>query len=173
MSSLLGAQEHGHRRASDVIDAADTNGDGTVSLDELAASLRADPASLTDAFARVDGDDDGQITADELEAGLQAAHGHRGPPPPPPLSASDLASSILASSDTDGGGSLSLSEITASLGQDDSKGLSDVFAGLDTNGDGGLGVEELTTAVEASFARQMAAYTANGTGERSSIRVAA
>ncbi|CAN5382643.1 hypothetical protein BH10PSE1_BH10PSE1_31710 [soil metagenome] len=170
MSSLLSAQEDSSSVASDVIDAADTNGDGTVSLAELAASLGADEASLTDAFAKVDADDDGQINADELEAGLKSARSHHGPPPP---SATDVASNILSAADADAGGSLSLSEIASSLGEDDSSSLSDAFAKLDTNGDGGLGADELTSAVEAVFAKQMAAYAANTMTETSSLSLAA
>lgn len=173
LSALLQAQESGSGGASDVIDEADTNGDGTVSLAELAASLGTDEASVTNAFAKVDADADGQINADEMEAGLKSIggpHGRHGPPP----SASDVATNVLASADANGGGSLSLGEIAAALGQDDQTSLSDAFAALDTNGDGGLGADELTSAVEAVFARQMAAYAANtGTASTASRSLAA
>ena len=165
MSALLQTQEDSSATASDAIDEADTNGDGTVSLAELAASLGADESELTQAFARVDANSDGQIDAGELEAGLESASRRRGPHGPPPP-ANDVAASALASADTDGGASLSLGEISTALGEDDPASLSDAFAALDTNGDGGLGADELATAVKAIFARQMAAY-ADNTGRAS------
>ena len=167
MSSLLGTQEDGAAKAaSDAIDEADTNGDGTVSLAELAASLGTDEASVTSAFAKVDTDQDGQINADELESGLKSVHGRHGPPPPP--SASDVALDVLASADADKSGALSLGEVSSSLGEKDGASLTDAFAALDKNGDGSLASDELTSAVEAMFARQMAAYAANGTTQASS-----
>lgn len=160
LSALLQAQESGSGAASDAIDEADTNGDGTVSLAELAASLGTDEAAVSKAFSKVDSDADGQITVDEMDVGLKQAGGRRGPHGPPPP-ASEVASNLLTSTDSDQNGSLSLGEISTALGQDDQTALTDAFASLDTNGDGGLGSDELTSAIEAIFARQMAAYAAN------------
>lgn len=173
LSALLQAQETGSDAAADVIDEADTNGDGTVSLGELAASLGTDEASVSRAFARVDADADGEINASELEAGLKSAGGPRGHRSPPP-SSTDVATSLLTEADSDNGGSLSLDEIAMALGRDDPSTLSNAFAALDTNGDGGLGGDELTSAVEAVFARQMAAYAAHsGFGSATSRSLAA
>ncbi|NBW07349.1 MAG: hypothetical protein EBR82_04925 [Caulobacteraceae bacterium] len=171
MSALLGSQESSGASSSSfssqVIDAADTNGDGTVSLEELAASLSADASSLTDAFNAVDTDGDGQITSTELDAGFKA----KGPPPggpphgPPPgqsASASDMASSLLSAADTDDTGSLSLSEINTILGKDsDDTSLTSAFSSLDTNGDGSLASDELTAGIKALFEKSLAAYAAN------------
>jgi Ca2+-binding EF-hand superfamily protein len=167
LSALLGSQESSSSSsssfASKVIDAADTNGDGTVSLEELAASLGADSSTLSDAFAKVDSDGDGQISSTELDAGLKTkgpphGHGHGGPP-----SASEVASSLLSSADTDDTGSLSLSEIASALGKDgDDTGLTSAFSALDANGDGALASDELTSGIKALFDKQMAAYAANG-----------
>ena len=44
---------------------------------------------------------------------------------------------------------------------------------IDANGDGSLAADELTSAVEAMFARQMAAYAAKATSETSSYSLAA
>lgn len=166
MSALLKTQEEGgSEAASAAIDEADTNGDGTVSLAELAASLRTDEASLSQAFTQVDADADGQINQDELETGLKSlAPPGSGRPHGPPPSAGDVAADVLASADNDESGALSLDEISTALGQDDQTSLSDAFAALDTDGDGGLGAEELTSAVTAAFARQMAAYSADTDG---------
>lgn len=159
LSALLQAQESGSG-ASDAIDEADTNGDGTVSLAELAAALGTDEAAVSKAFSKVDSDADGQITVGEMDAGLKQAGGRRGPHGPPPP-ASEVASNLLTSTDSDQNGSLSLGEISTALGQNDQTALTDAFASLDSNGDGGLGSNELTSAIEAIFARQMAAYAAN------------
>lgn len=186
MSALLGAQEGEAApmggggggesgMASDIIDEADTNGDGTVSIAELAASLGVDETDeLSAAFNKVDTDANGQITSDELDAGLQAMgppHGME-PPPPPPPEASDVASTLLASADADEGGSLSLAEIGAALGEDDTSSISDAFDSLDTDGDGALNADELTSAFEAMFAKQMAAYAAEAS-TTSSVSLAA
>ena len=172
MSALLGSQESSSSSgagassssssfSSEIIDAADTNGDGTVSLEELAASLSTDSSSLTDAFAEVDSDGDGQITSTELDAGLKAMGPPRGGPPPPP-SAADMASDMLASSDADETGSLSLSEIASALGKDsDDTGLASAFSALDANGDGALASDELTSGIQTMIQKQMSAYAAN------------
>ena len=172
MSALLGSQESsgstsagGSSFSSKVIDAADTNGDGTVSLEELAASLSTDSTSLTDAFAKVDSDGDGQITSTELDAGLKAMGPPHGGPPPPgmaPPSSADIASDLLSSSDTDKTGSLSLGEVASALGKDgDDSGLASTFSALDANGDGALASDELTSGIQAMIGKQMAAYAAN------------
>ena len=177
MSALLGSQESSSSSgagassssssfSSEIIDAADTNGDGTVSLEELAASLSTDSSSLTDAFAEVDSDGDGQITSTELDAGLKAMGPPRGGPPPPPpsgiASAADMASDMLASSDTDETGSLSLSEVASALGKDsDDTGLASAFSALDANGDGALASDELTSGIQTMIQKQMSAYAAN------------
>jgi len=178
MSALLGSQESsgssgaggskgsGSSFSSEVIDAADTNGDGTVSLEELAASLSADSSSLTDAFSKVDSDGDGQITSTELDAGLKAKgppHGGSGPPAGmAPPSAADIASDLLTASDTDETGSLSLSEVASALGKEgDDSSLTSAFSALDANGDGNLASDELTSGIQAMIEKQMAAYAAN------------
>jgi Ca2+-binding EF-hand superfamily protein len=123
--------------ASKVISAADTNGDGSLSLGEIETAIGADTTSsssadaLSQAFASIDTNGDGQVSADELTNALDAqnasksaqaggpqgahhhhhAHGSGGPP-----SSTDLASQLLGSADTDGDGELSLSEMEAALG---------------------------------------------------------
>lgn len=175
MSALLGSQESSSSSSSSfsskVIDAADTNGDGTVSLEELAASLSADSTSLADAFAKVDSDGDGQITASELDAGLKAKGPPHGGPPPP--SSADIASDLLSSSDTDKTGSLSLSEVASALGKDsDDSGLASAFSALDADGDGSLASDELTSGIQAMIEKQMAAYAANA-NEAATVSLAA
>jgi Ca2+-binding EF-hand superfamily protein len=52
--------------ASDVIDSADTDGDGQVSLTEAAAALGGDEDGLKEAFSKVDADGDGALSLAEL-----------------------------------------------------------------------------------------------------------
>lgn len=78
--------------AQDILSAADTNGDGVLSLDEIAAALApkdpsqtdasqtgststasTDPATaLKDAVAKLDANGDGSLSADELKAAIDA-----------------------------------------------------------------------------------------------------
>lgn len=59
--------------AETVFDAADTNEDGTVSMEELMASLKEDDASsISDAFAAVDTDSDGGISLTELTSAFES-----------------------------------------------------------------------------------------------------
>ena len=116
----------------EIFDAADTNGDGTVSQDELAAVLGEKGA---DVFSQVDTDGDGQISRAEDEAfrakmDEQMSKGGSDMSamsvmPPPPEKVFDAA-------DTNGDGTVSQEELTAVLGE---KGA-DVFSRVDTDGDG-------------------------------------
>lgn len=59
--------------ASGVIDAADTNEDGTVSLEELMAARGQDDASaLQDGFSALDTDGDGGLSATELTSAFES-----------------------------------------------------------------------------------------------------
>jgi len=118
-----------------VFDAADTDGDGTVSEDELTALL-GDKA--TEVFAEVDTDGDGLITRAEDETfrstmdermsqrdpGMSAMRGISSSPPRP--------DQVFELSDTDGDGSVSEDELAALLGDK----ATEVFAEVDTDGDG-------------------------------------
>jgi Ca2+-binding EF-hand superfamily protein len=143
LSSLLSAQEappSAANVASQVMSAVDTNGDGSLSLSEIETALGADTSSgadaspiasaISQAFSQIDTNGDGEISANELTNALQAQnqaqgaqqgpqgahhhhhHAHGGGAP----SSTDLASQLLGSADTDGDGTLSLSEIEGALG---------------------------------------------------------
>jgi Ca2+-binding EF-hand superfamily protein len=171
MSSLLGEQEDETSLSSAIVDAADTNGDGTVSLEEMAAALGAESAELSDAFSSLDTDGDGQLTTAEIDSGLKAnAPARRGPPPPP--QASDVALDVLAAADGDKSGALSLSEVARALDVEEAS-LAESFASLDADADGALGSEELTSAIQSVFARREAAYAASTTAAGSTYAVAA
>jgi Ca2+-binding EF-hand superfamily protein len=103
----------------------DSDGDGTLSADELTAGLTSHhgghgPPAMSDEdaaaigttmqqddpelFASLDADGNGTLSADELKAGMDQLHdatAQQGPPPPPPPPSSDSTSSgdsdVLAS----------------------------------------------------------------------------
>jgi Ca2+-binding EF-hand superfamily protein len=179
LASLLTAQEApptASSVAAKVIGAADTNGDGSLSLSEVETALGQDTTTgaeassganaLSQAFSSVDANGDGQISADELTNALQAqkgsqgahhhhhAHGAHGGGP----SSTDLASTLLGSADTDGDGELSVSEIEGALGvsasasSDATDMLTSAIGKLDTNGDGKLSASELGAGINAFLA---------------------
>ena len=158
LGGLLSAQESSTSTdlASQLIDAADTDGDGVLSLEEIQKSLEASSSDeLSAQVAKLDTDGDGKLNADELSAGLEAARPD-GPPPggPPrglPPSGADVASNLIGDVDADQDGALSLDEIKTELGLDAtaSDSLTSAFGKLDTDGDGKLGSAELTAALDA------------------------
>lgn len=98
-----------------------------------------------------------QFVSDTLASLLSAQEG--------PPSASSVASQIMQVADTDGDGSLSLSEVETALGQSsgadstsgaDSStgGLAQAFSQIDTNGDGEISQQELTNALQAQSGSQ-------------------
>jgi Ca2+-binding EF-hand superfamily protein len=167
LASLLSAQEappSSSNVASKVIGAADANGDGSLSLNEVEQALGADTttgaSALGQAFSSVDSNGDGQISAGELTTALDAQkgaqgahHGHHahhahGTPP----SSSGLASQVLGSADADGDGELSVAEIGDVLGASSSTAtdaLTSAVNSLDTNGDGKLSTTELSAGIDA------------------------
>ena len=177
LASLLSAQEAPPSSAAisaKIIGVADTNGDGSLSLSEIQNALGADTTAGADAsssanalgqaFSSVDANGDGQISANELtnalaaQKGAQGAsgvrhghhahHAHQAPP-----SSTNLADQLLGSSDTDGDGMLSVSEIENALGSSSTAGASDVLTSaigkLDTDGDGKLSATELSAGIDA------------------------
>ncbi len=130
--------------ASQVMSAVDSNGDGSLSLSEIETALGADTSTgaeaspiasaISQAFSQIDTNGDGEISSSELTSALDAQnqaqgaqqqqgpqgahhhhhHAHAGGGAPP--NGDDLASQLLGSADTDGDGTLSLSEIEGALG---------------------------------------------------------
>ena len=125
--------------AGQMLEGADTDGSGSLSLDEVQKALTSagdttDAATVKSAFQALDTNGDGSLSADELTTGLEqeqaaqqtqaggtghARHGHHhhggGDRGAEPASASDLASSIISATDTNGDGSISLDELTTAL----------------------------------------------------------
>ncbi|RHZ93870.1 EF-hand domain-containing protein [Cereibacter sphaeroides] len=98
-----------------LVEAGDTDGDGSLSAAELDALLTMesggeaeDAPSSNPLVALADQDGDGVISADEMIAAQAAA----APPPPPPAKTGGLAV-LIARADKDGDGALSSAEIEA------------------------------------------------------------
>jgi Ca2+-binding EF-hand superfamily protein len=88
-----------------------------------------------------------------------------------PPSSANVASQIMGVADSDGDGSLSLSEVEKALGADTTTGadassnanpLAQAFASIDTNGDGQVSAGELTNALDAQKATQGAHHGHHG-----------
>ncbi len=147
--------------ASSILEAADADGDGYLTIEESGQS--------EEVFTRFDTDADGLLSQEELVAGLQAdmeslasgvtdtstlfdlsaAGVEMSPPPPPPggpmnstQMATSLASSILEAADADGDGYLTIEE----SGQSE-----EVFTRFDTDADGLLSQEELVAGLQADM----------------------
>jgi Ca2+-binding EF-hand superfamily protein len=160
--------------AAKVIGQMDSDGDGSLSLDEVKSALgqssNLDPSKLSDAFNKLDTNGDGKLSADELSSAMdamKARHGHHHHHHQE-ASSSDEAQGILAKVDTDNSGSITLAEIGTATGADVS-GAQNAFASLDTNGDGALSADELKAAIDAfrqslegSLAKSTTAETASG-----------
>ncbi|TAJ72385.1 MAG: hypothetical protein EPO51_09785 [Phenylobacterium sp.] len=152
LGSLLSAQDSSRSDdlASKLIEGADSDDDGALSLEEIQTTLGASASDeLASAVSDLDTDGDGKLSAEELSAGLEANRPERRGPPPPPSSA-DAASKLIGDVDADEDGSLSLAEITSELGIDEADSdLASAFGSLDTDGDSLLNTAELTAALDA------------------------
>jgi len=173
-SGASGSSDTGASKFADkLMKSADTNGDGELSADEIAAALGGTTASsdLSAAISKLDTDGDGQLNTSELTAALEAhrsghAHHHAR------ASADDLAAKLIGGADTDGDGSLSLAEVESTLGGADSSNssnVSDGFNKLDTDGDGKLSASELSAALTAF----RAAHDQNAQGQNQAATVSA
>ncbi len=86
--------------ADDLISALDSDGDGSLSSDELSALGSSDDSErLSELFSQLDADGNGSISSDELASALQAQRSD-GPPPPPPSASSGSSSDSSDSSTT-------------------------------------------------------------------------
>jgi Ca2+-binding EF-hand superfamily protein len=102
----------------DLLASLDTNGDGSVSSDELSTAMSS-AGSTTDSskvFSALDTNKDGTISSDELAAAMAP------PPPPPPVQDSSSTSSdaLFSALDSDGNGSISASELSSAMSNDSS-----------------------------------------------------
>jgi hypothetical protein len=126
------AESHHARRAEmrERLQAADTDGNRSISRSEAAASL----PRLAEKFDEVDGDRSGEVSADELRE-------HFGRYDRKEFAA--RAAERFAEADIDRNGSLDLAEV-----QTGAPRLADKFTSLDANNDGLLSREELQRSFE-------------------------
>ncbi|HOV75550.1 MAG TPA: EF-hand domain-containing protein [Candidatus Hydrogenedentes bacterium] len=129
--------------------AADTNGDGAISMDEARAIVPDLPASL---FNALDANGDGVLSAADLGA------------PPPPVDPAELLTRLLGMADANRDGKVTLEEAQALMPQL----TAEVFAGLDRNGDGSLSRDDLPSPgfdAAALINRLLALADRNGDGK--------
>jgi Ca2+-binding EF-hand superfamily protein len=185
LASLLSAQEAPPTSADiagKIIGVADTNADGALSLSEIEKALGADTTSGADAldkaFSSIDTNGDGQISAGELTTALDAKNGAQGAQHThhghhahgAGASSTDLAAKLLGSTDTNGDGALSVSEIQTALGDSAASAtdsLTSAIGKLDTNGDGQLSATELSAAFDAFRAAHHRGGDGSATGSSS------
>lgn len=136
--------------AEEVISNGDTDGDGSLNLEEFTEALAGNDSSrLAEMFAEADTDSDGQVSEEELQTAMD--NHAPGGPGGPQASASNTAVDFLSAADTDGDSSLSLEEFTETLGgNSSSSSIVDMFEQADTDGDEQVSQEELQTAMESN-----------------------
>ncbi|PMW07284.1 histidine kinase, partial [Pseudomonas sp. FW306-2-1A-C05A] len=96
---------------TEIFSALDKNQDGTVSKDELAASLTPPPpqqVSSEELFSQLDTDSDGSVTTTELSSVLQASDSTSS-------TSTDTSAALLKVLDSDGSGEVSSDELNAAL----------------------------------------------------------
>jgi len=124
-----------------IMQESDTDGDGSLSADEIASLDERQQQRLLEA----DEDGDGTVTGDEL-LGAIAAHIEKMQQMGPP-SADELVSKIMQDADTDGDGVISAAELSAV----DERQLQKLSQ-ADTDGDGIITEEELSTQISQEMA---------------------
>ncbi len=154
LKSLISAQE-GPPSSSDlagqIIKAADSDGDGSLTADEIGKALGVSSSDqLTQAFGKLDANGDGKLSADELTSALDSRKAHHGRHHGLAQSSANLASQLIKKLDSNSDGSISPDEIKSVLGDAASgDGFTTAFGKLDTDGDGKLSSTELASAIDA------------------------
>ena len=126
-----------------IMQGVDTDGDGSISAEELGALDEAPRKKLFEA----DGNGDGAISGDELLSSIAeqlTARAEMGPP-----SAADMLSKIMQDADSDGDGVISAEELSAVDDKHQQK-----LAQADTDGDGIITEEELRVQIGDDMASQ-------------------
>ncbi|KPA90880.1 Ca2+-binding protein (EF-Hand superfamily) [Pseudomonas asplenii] len=123
----------------------DTNGDGSISQDELNSALSKDGdnkllTDLSQNFTSLDSDGSGGISVDELAALKRPEHGDRAPD-------TRLADALLKALDTNDDGTVSNDELNTGLTNTGiNADSSSLLSSLDKDSSGSLSVDELAAA---------------------------
>ncbi|ESQ79610.1 EF-hand domain-containing protein [Asticcacaulis sp. YBE204] len=144
-------------------DELDTNEDGTVSLDEMMAASGTDESEDTskveELFSAMDSDGDGSVTESEKSSFDEQMRAN-GPPPggpggPQGMGGMGGGAQSFDALDTNQDGTVSLDEMTAASGADesgDTSKIEELFTAMDSDGDGSV-----TESEKSSFDEQMRA----------------
>ncbi len=151
----------------------DTNGDGSISQDELKTAQSKDGdnkllADLSQNFTSLDSDSSGGISLDELAALKRPEHGDRAPD-------TQLADALLKALDSNGDGTLSNDELATGLSNAGSNADStSLFSALDKDSSGSLSVDELAAAlpVQLSSSQLFSQLDTDGDGSISQAELA-
>jgi len=148
MSLLYGMQKPS---ASDIVEKIlgnlDTNGDGTLSTDEI-----NNGGDFAKRILKADANGDGVVTKDELLSDITEKMKNGMRPHPPPMgqmqqpNADDIASQIIDDLDTNGDGVLSAEEISKAGNR------AKYILGADANGDGVVTKDELAADIKKNMA---------------------
>jgi len=149
---------------SEMVSAADTNGDGVISAEEAAGlvdiinNATGSELKAEDFISTYDENGDGSFSADEAVAAMEANRPQG--PPPEEMGAMQGGgpdyTQMVTDADTDEDGNLSVTEAESLAGiisnatGSSTMAASDLIAGYDANGDGVLSEEETATALEAN-----------------------
>jgi len=167
LRSLMSVQMLGSDAGS-ILSSGDADADGLMSADEISTALAANAPEQAkglgleakmaeDMIAALDSDADGALSSDEIATGLSSAQsamqGMRGPPPggPPPSDADGQSASASASSSASGS---STSYDTRDTNEDGTVSASELLASLDTDEDGSLSTSEFDVLMDALSAVQ-------------------
>lgn len=133
--------------ADALLSALDTDGDGSVSSDELNNGLAStgSDADSQQVFSALDKNEDGTVSLDELAASLA-------PPPPPQQQTS--SEELFSQLDSDSDGSVTARELTSALQASDSTATSTdtsamLMKALDSDSSGEVDSDELNSTLQA------------------------
>ncbi|MDC7683612.1 EF-hand domain-containing protein [Asticcacaulis sp. BYS171W] len=174
MGSMLQAQEASQSgpppmggakggSAPQTFDELDTNEDGTVSLDEMTAASgtdeSGDTSKIEELFSAMDADGDGSVTESEKSSFDEQMRANGPPPGGPggPQGAGGMGGGAQSfdALDTNQDGTVSLDEMMAASGTDesgDTSKIEELFSAMDSDGDGSV-----TETEKSSFDEQMRA----------------